>query len=146
MVTETELADREAIKELRAKYCHYFDAQEVDNWVSLFAEGGGMDAGEHGTFTGEEELSLFINGAFAEDPYMAHRVDNPIVEIDGDSAEGHWYFEAIQREPSGEATIEQGKYHETYVKTDEGWKFEEIQIEFDASIEVADRDVMVELS
>jgi len=145
MTADATPTDRQAIKQLRAKYCHYFDAQDVNNWMSLFAEGATISAGDFGEFTGAEELSLFIDGAFADDPYMSHRVDNPIIDIDGDTATGKWYFEAVQRDRSDGATIRQGRYDERYVRTAEGWKFDRIDIEFDAAIQLGDADIAVDL-
>jgi hypothetical protein len=48
---------------------------------------------------------------------------NPVIEIDGDSATGHWHAIIMVTDPTRQALWTFGLYKEKYVRTAEGWRF-----------------------
>jgi ketosteroid isomerase-like protein len=86
------LEDIEAIKQLKARYCAYCDDDyDADGLASLFTEDAVWDGG--GTFgraDGRDGVRKHFAGASDRVTIARHQVMNPIVEIDGDSATGHW--------------------------------------------------------
>ena len=79
------LEEKDAIRELMARYCFHFDNGEFDAWLDLFTADGAFDLGARGRFGGRESLQKFLkslpltNGV----PMMKHCVMNSIVAVDG---------------------------------------------------------------
>jgi hypothetical protein len=89
----TVLEDIEAIKKLKALYCEICDDDHnQDRIVTIFTEDGIWESQDLGQAHGHAELrKLFKN--FAERiSFSQHNVMNPIIEVDGDTAKGSWYF------------------------------------------------------
>lgn len=128
-----KLEDREAIKELKAKYTYALDKGDWDTVLGCFTDDAKCDWGKFAgaIYEGKEQLGKF----FREDlrktlSFHAHLVHNPIVEVDGDKARGKWYYE----EPciwtdKDEAGWIMGIYNEEYVKIDNEWKINSIKVE-----------------
>jgi len=86
MIATVTIEDREAIRELLARYCHFIDAGETDRWVDLYAEGAVlvMNMGAP-PIEGKEALRTF---ASAWRPGAGlHLSANPIITF-GDGTHG----------------------------------------------------------
>jgi SnoaL-like domain len=85
------LEDIQAITELKASYCNAADggwdrpSHDADKVASLFVEGGVWDAGEIGRGEGREAIRALFNG-FKRFPFAFHRVSNPVIKVQGDTA------------------------------------------------------------
>ena len=124
------LESKDQIKELRATYCYHVDDQEADAFASLFTEDAILDFGNAGTYEGHDELREFINSVVPEFyEFIVHMVHNPVIEVDGDTASGRWYFEAPATSQGTDTWI-QGQYDEEYARVDGEWKFAEIEARF----------------
>lgn len=62
-------------------------------------------------------------------PFVVHYVTNPIIEIDGDHATGHWHALVTMTVPGGQALWTLGYYIEDYVQTPDGWKFKTMRFD-----------------
>jgi hypothetical protein len=128
-----DLMDREAIKELRYQYCYRWDtAVDTDEFLDLFTEDAVFDLTEAETvgraYEGHEGVAEFYDDRHGEDrEFDAHHVHNPVIDIDGDTATGKWYFE-VPTTMDGEAGWIQGVYDETYERVDGEWKFSEVNV------------------
>jgi hypothetical protein len=126
------LEDIQAITELKASYCNAADggwdrpSHDADKVASLFVEGGVWDAGEIGRGEGREAIRALFNG-FKRFPFAFHRVSNPVIKVQGDTATGEWHvlvpitFEGNQDIWAG------GIYNDQFVRTPEGWKFKSLR-------------------
>jgi hypothetical protein len=125
----TVLEDIEAIKKLKALYCEICDDDHnQDRIVTIFTEDGIWESQDLGQAHGHAELrKLFKN--FAERiSFSQHNVMNPIIEVDGDTAKGSWYF-------MGPFTFRRGnralwlaaRYQDDYVKINGQWKFKHLR-------------------
>jgi hypothetical protein len=96
------LEDIEAIKKLKAAYCRLCDAgldeeRNLRELLSHFDENARVDfgLGEASIFEGQAGLETFLGkvvpGAVS---FCMHMVHNPVIEVDGDTATGEWYYEA----------------------------------------------------
>jgi hypothetical protein len=80
-----DVENREAIRELLHRYCHYVDAAATDKWAGLYAEDGSFDLGTgSGPIQGREALRAFA-AAFRADTGL-HLSANPVISIEGDEA------------------------------------------------------------
>ena len=126
-----ELLSREAIKELRYRYCLCVDEGRWDEFLELFLpEAQIRHHPSDSTYSGHEEIDEFATHLEEDHYFTVHMVHNPLLRIDGDSAEGRWEFEVV--EMVADETVEwlQGCYEELYRETDTGWKFETIEVDF----------------
>jgi hypothetical protein len=128
------LEDREEIIKLKARYVNYNDGgwngpthAHPDEVADMFVENGIWDGTPTAGYAkGREQIrQLFRN--FAVMPFIVHYVSNPLIDVDGDRATGHWHALVTATLPDGSAMWILGIYDERYVRTGEGWKFETLR-------------------
>jgi len=132
------LEDREAIKELRARYCYLADAGEWKAWSGLFTDDAQGIFEGFGTADGREGfLKYGIEVVAAQFPFLKHMVHNEIIEVDGDSATGKWYFDvpcvSAPDSPAfggGKDGWLQGTYDEKYRREGSEWKICQLTASF----------------
>lgn len=126
-----ELHDREAIKELMARYCYTVDSRDWAAVASLFAEDAVADFGPLGRATGRDDVHEWFETVPAEGlPFFRHMVHNPIIEVDGDEASGTWYADVPSITDDDEAIWIQGIYENEFVREDDEWRFSLMDYEF----------------
>ena len=120
----------QAIKQLKARYCALCDDQYDANGIaSLFTEDAVWDGGNFGRHEGREVIRKFFQDASKIFPFAAHNVMNPIIEVDADTATGQWYlFQPCTLAEGSQAAWLAGRYEETYVKSEEEWKFKYLTV------------------
>ena len=122
----TELADREAIRELPVRYCDYVWRTDVEGIVDLFTEDASFSISaqdSENTTTGRANLLKMYKEALASvtpRPY----IHNHVIELKGGGrASGRCYVEL--RDASNNMNwIGTGFYHDDYAKVGEQWKFQ----------------------
>ena len=119
-----ELLDRESIRDLPKRYCHYVWTNDVEAMLGLFTADGVMStrgvAAEPQEIKGSA-LREFYAGLdrFRPRPY----IHNHVVELLGEGrAKGTCYVE-LRRETREMAWIGTGFYDDEYVKDGGVWKF-----------------------
>lgn len=126
------LADVEAIKQLKHRYCGYCDAgYDPDRLAELFCEDAVWDGGPIGRHVGREAIRTFFKGSSQRVPFALHMVMNPVIEVDGDTATGNWYLwqPLVYRLPAGEeAWWLSARYDDVYRRTAEGWQFARVTL------------------
>jgi hypothetical protein len=121
-----QLEDIEAIKTLKARYGYYCDDNyDPDGIASLFVENGVWDGGQFGRHEGRRAVHVVFHGLSRDKiSFAMHLFMNPLIEVSGDSAVGHWYLLApLTLREGDEAIWCAGRYFEEYVKVDDGWKY-----------------------
>jgi ketosteroid isomerase-like protein len=118
------LEDIDEIKKVKNKYCYCVDAHDIDGILSTFAEDIKADYGPLGTYDGIKEVRRFFTEVVTQVlPFYVHMVHNGSVEVNGDQAEGRWYFEVpANHAPSNKAVWLQGRYDDKYKKVNGEWK------------------------
>jgi SnoaL-like domain len=122
----TELADREAIRELPLRYCDDVWRTDVEGIVDLFTEDGSFSITARDaetTTTGRANLLKMYKEALASvtpRPY----IHNHVVDLKGGNhATGRCYVEL--RDASNDMKwIGTGYYHDDYAKVGDQWKFQ----------------------
>ncbi|MCJ2188430.1 nuclear transport factor 2 family protein [Novosphingobium beihaiensis] len=122
MTGTPDFADWLAICNLKAAYCRLLDTKDWEGWKALLTEDCVMDTRPSGGTLeeGRERFAAMVSQSLA-DAKTAHHVHSPEITIDGDRAEVVW---AMQDRvvKDGFALTGYGHYHETCVRTAEGWK------------------------
>src|SRR5262245_1402840 len=92
------LEDKDAIRELLARYCFHFDNGEFEAWVNLFTEDAVFDVGARGRFAGRDALRKFVHAIPLTNgvPGMKHCVMNSIVNVENDRATAQSYVVVVQ--------------------------------------------------
>jgi hypothetical protein len=146
------LLDLEEIKMLKYRYCQYNDggwpAQPLSHQgpaADLYTEDGVWDGSPVVKAEGREEIRKLF-ASMAALPMAYHAVTNPIIEIDGDTARGHWHLisGAVGRPAAsstgaaaGESSVQFGGdqssfgfagYQEEYVRTSQGWRIKSTKV------------------
>ena len=135
----TALEDIEAIKELKSIYCYLLDAgvagdsTKMDELVELFTDDCLVDFSELGVHQGRKAVADFYKDLVPSTlSYSAHMVSNPMIEVDGKTATGKWYFIVpCTFRQTAQASWVQGRYDEEYVKMEGQWKWKSITARFD---------------
>lgn len=127
----TELADRDAIRELPQRYCDCVWQGDVDGIVNLFAEDGiftVVGRKNETTARGRAELLKSYKDGLASltpRPY----IHNHVVELKGGGrASGRCYVEL--RDASNKmGWLGTGFYNDEYVKVGDQWKFQSRRVQ-----------------
>lgn len=126
------LEDIEEIKQLKATYCRFCDdGYDPDGISSLFTEDGVWDGGStFGRAEGREGIHKHFRGAAARISIARHQVMNPIIEVDGDEATGHWLlFQPCTDAPTDQALWLAATYADRYRRVDGRWLIAHLHID-----------------
>ncbi|MDI1447974.1 nuclear transport factor 2 family protein [Polyangium sp. 6x1] len=131
----------EALRALKARYAVLADrclgAPSHANALALadlFTDDAAADYGPFGVFSGKEELlRAFAEVLPAGTRWSAHHVVNPVLSVQGDTAEGTWCFlvHRIPRDPpdAARATVF-GGYEEKYRRVGGVWKIASLVVRY----------------
>jgi len=132
MTTELEarvaaLWAKDQIRELRHRYHQAVNEMDIEGIVALFAEDAELDFGYLGRTRGREKIGQFFGSMPDLLPFIKQFIHNHIVTLDddGEHGQGVSYMEA-KTISDGQAFFVSGRYDDTYVLTDAGWRFAEM--------------------
>lgn len=114
------LEDRDAIRELTARYCQLAVGGRAEEIVALFTREGVMESGDTKERGHARLLELYRGsfGALRPIPF----IHNHVVELDGDRATGFCSIE-LRMVENGEAVTAAGHYDDVFEREDGIWKF-----------------------
>ncbi|MGV0853295.1 nuclear transport factor 2 family protein [Mycolicibacterium phlei] len=124
-MTEADLVEIEAIKQLKARYCRLLDTKDWTAWRQLFADDFLSDTSQSGgkVIRGADEFVGFTRRSLRNQPTV-HQVHAPEIELtSATTARGVWALEDVVRFGPGVNLRGYGHYHETYAKIDGQWRF-----------------------
>ena len=125
--------DIEAIKQLKARYFRTMDTKDWDGLAAVFTDEVEIDVtGEGGGVThGVAEYLPFLRASI-EDVITVHHGHMPEIELTSPTtATGVWALEDQLWWPEGGPLRHMhgfGHYHETYEKTEAGWRIKSMTI------------------
>lgn len=129
-----ELAAREQIRELVARYAHYADSGRFRDLVLLFAEEGALEVEGRAPLHGRLAIEAFLEGARATfagrlvHPYVRHHVTSTEIEVlDPENATAASYFLVLS-----EGGLDHwGRYRDRFVQVGELWLFSARRVRVD---------------
>ncbi|HIF09028.1 MAG TPA: nuclear transport factor 2 family protein [Sneathiellales bacterium] len=124
------LEDIEAIKALKHQYCLYCDNDyDPEGLASLFTEDGVWDGGLFGVASGRDGIRKFFGETTKVVKFAIHHVTNPMIEVNGDTATGHWYlWQPMVMRDADQALWLAARYNETYRRVDGSWRFAHLDL------------------
>lgn len=127
-MAELSIEDRLAIQDLYARYSVTVDSGDDEGWVQTFTSDGAFIGAN--PMHGRESLRAFRAERRAAagllDYYDAqHWNNNLLLTVRGDHVEGICYLMRVGKRRADDSIVflSQGCYHDTIVRTDDGWRF-----------------------
>lgn len=121
-------ADRDAIRDLLARYTYNGDRGRLDAMTACFADDGVLE------YTGKAPQGpAAIKAALSagtRDPrltFVRHHITNPLIAVDGDTASARSYFTVH----SNFGPDHSGTYDDRLVLTAHGWRFAHRRVRID---------------
>ena len=115
--------DKEAIKQLKARYCRLMDTKDWAAYRQCFTDDVTMDTTDSGgnVISGADEFLTFLIAAIG-DVVTVHQCHTPEIDISSaTTATGIWAMEDMLRFPDGSELHGYGHYHERYEKSGGEW-------------------------
>ncbi|HEY4413582.1 MAG TPA: nuclear transport factor 2 family protein [Gaiellaceae bacterium] len=125
------LADLNEIRELKSRYCRFVDGgypsarDDSAAFADLFAPDGVWETGGEPT-VGRDAIR---ERAASSRRFRFHLAANPIVDVDGDRAQGLWHVLVAVTGSGGAAAWLAGRYADELVRTADGWRFAAVRFE-----------------
>jgi hypothetical protein len=130
------IEDRESIIKLKARYVNLNDGgwkgpthTNPEAVGDMFIEHGVWDGRPNTGYAVGRAAIIELFKAFQVVPFIVHYITNPIIEVDGDYATGHWHALVTMTMPDRQALWTLGLYIDEYVRTAEGWKFKTLRFD-----------------
>ena len=122
-----EFADIEAVKQVKYRYLRALDTKRWDDFADTLADDVigdyGSSVGEEHHFTNRVDLVNYMRKSLGPAVITEHRVTHPEITVSGDEASGTWYLQdRVIVADFNFMLIGAAFYHDTYRRTDEGWK------------------------
>ena len=132
-----ELAAREAIRDLVARYNALGDRGRWDALIALFADDGEIHVPELGSFRGHEALRGFFadaasgGGDRAAPARIWHHTSTLVIDLEGqDSAQASCYYAVL-----AEGGLDHwGRYRDAYVRAGSAWLFARRNVTVDGQV------------
>lgn len=122
------LAEIEAIRLLKARYCRLLDLKDWHAWRGLFTDDFVSDTSESGgpVIQGADEFVAFVRDTLgAPQRTTVHMVHAPEIElVSATQARGIWMLEDLIRFAPGLGFRGHGHYHESYEKQGDAWRIQ----------------------
>lgn len=112
--------DRDAIRDLLARYTYNGDRGRVAELAACFADDGALEFPGASARGAEAILAALTSGA--RNPaltFVRHHITNPLIDIVGDAATARSYF-AVHADNGLDHS---GTYNDNLVRTNNGWRF-----------------------
>jgi hypothetical protein len=127
------LLDRQAIEELKAKYCRCLDQKRWDEFRAIFTDDASIDVGTIRCTSADEFVAAARERT--QGATTVHQCTMPEVEVGADTATGIWAMtDLVQRAPGpwpdGLAGFHgYGHYYEEYRRTPDGWRIASVRVQ-----------------
>jgi uncharacterized protein (TIGR02246 family) len=131
--------DKDAIRELMARYCYALDACDFAGVAALFAADGewttsyGAARGRHAI----EELLASIVPRPGEGPQRKHYITNIVIRLDGDRATATSDHLVVRESEHGLLPVMGGRYIDAFARIDGAWAFARKELEHHISGDMA---------
>jgi hypothetical protein len=140
----SELADKQAIRELVLRYCRAIDRRDFALLATLYAEDSEDDHGAWFKGSGPDFVA-WVPSILEQMLATSHQVFNHLVAVEGDYAEGEVYVQAyhLTRGADGKLVkvIGGGRYLDKYCFRDGSWLFAARKIVPDYELRLDGEDV-----
>ncbi|HEY1413152.1 MAG TPA: nuclear transport factor 2 family protein [Rhodopila sp.] len=118
------MSEKDAIRELLARYCFALDEARFEDMAALFTPDGVWETA-FGTGSGRAGIVAQARSiATGERPRRVHLTTNIVIDLDGDRATARSNWLLFQNSPDGPVIGSGGGYYDKLVKADGQWFFQ----------------------
>lgn len=122
-------SDQRDIRELMARYVDAVNRKDGAAWAATWAQDATWNL--LGTeVVGRENILGLWQQMMTGFEFAVMMPSSCLIEISGDSANGHWYLHEYTRDLEGAATTILSRYLDSYRKVDGQWLYQTRQYEF----------------
>ena len=121
----SELAEKDAIREVMAEYCFRLDNDRFADMAALFTEDGTWDTA-FGKGTGRAEVEALVRRLRQPGtarPRAIHHCTNVVIKVEGTTAKCFSNWVTVQNSEHGPKIGSAGSYTDDMVKQDGRWLF-----------------------
>ena len=121
----SELAEKDAIREVMAEYCFRLDNDRFAEMAALFTEDGTWDTA-FGKGTGRTEVEALVRRLRQPGtprPRAIHHLTNIVIQVAGTTAKCFSNWVTVQNSEQGPKIGSAGSYSDDMVKRDGRWMF-----------------------
>lgn len=121
--------DRDAIRDLLARYTYNGDRGRVAELAACFADDGVLEY-PGAKAQGPQAIAATLSGGGTRNPalrFVRHHITNPLIEVTGDAATARSYFAVT----SNNGPDHSGTYDDRLVRTGDGWRFAQRRVRVD---------------
>ena len=115
--------DELAIRGLLARYGDAVCRRDPQAWIATWAPDCTWDLGRGRVTHGHDETLALWRTAIDKYPWVAQVPASGFVESVGGETRGTWYVLELNHRSDGTGVMHLGHYRDTYVKSDDGWRF-----------------------
>ena len=114
--------DELALRNLMARYADAVNRVDAEAWIATWAEDGIWNLLGNPVSGKDNILGLWqqMMGSFE---FALMLPSSCLFEVDGETANGHWYLHEYTRDPQGNAITVPSRYQDTYVKQNGQWLY-----------------------
>lgn len=121
-------SDRDAIRDLLARYTYNGDRGRLDEMTACFAEQGVLEYLGKAPQGPPAIRAALLSGARDERlTFVRHHITNPLIAVDGDGATARSYFTVH----SNFGPDHSGTYDDRLIRTADGWRFAHRRVRID---------------
>ena len=120
----TPLEEKDAIREVMARYCFALDDGRFADMAALFTEDGTWDTA-FGKGTGHADIEALVRRirGTAPRPRAIHHVTNLVIKLEGVTAKCFSNWMTVQNSDQGPKIESAGSYSDDLVKQNDQWQF-----------------------
>lgn len=121
-------ADRDAVRDLLARYTYAGDRGRLAELAACFAADGTLEF--PGTTAQGPQAIVAALGSGPPNPersFVRHHITNPLIELDGNTGTSRSYFTVWSNNGADHA----GTYNDRVIRTPHGWRFAHRQVRID---------------
>jgi len=128
---QAALNDYEGARQVLSRYCYALDSGRLEDLSPLFHRDAVFSVSfEHGhKHSGRDTIHAWYQRFFQQRPgeyrYMRHKIYEPLMTVNGDTATSSAYFDADSVEAGGSIRVVAGRYDDVLVKEQGQWFFKE---------------------
>ncbi|MDP3676038.1 MAG: nuclear transport factor 2 family protein [Novosphingobium sp.] len=120
--------DRDAIRDLLARYTYNGDRGRVAELAACFAPDGVLEfPGTRAQGPAAIEQALRGGERDPQRTFVRHHITNPLIEVEGDAATARSYFAVT----SNNGPDHSGTYDDQLIRTGQGWRFARRRVRVD---------------
>ena len=133
----TRLEDIEAIKQLKARYCHICDdTHNPETIASVFAEDGIWESDDFGKAQGHRDIRALFCSFRELFTFSQHNISNPVIQVKDTHATGIWYIMGPWTIAENNKEIWMAaRYDDDYVKINGEWKYQHLRVDLRMKID-----------